>query len=304
MISNKNYHNNFDAASDLFDKLRERTFLKTELNIVYTDLANWERAGLLDIGGESNKGEWKKLDYIEYTWLKIIEELRIYGFTYAEIELIKNNLFHIITYDEIKSAMQIDFENVNDIVDKTKIDMFNSIDEKEFNMALKRSLLEQTIAEIITKAEQTSILFFKDIPGAFIPISTESFRGFEKINSSDEIQGILARTFLSISISDIIANFLTEGKGAFEKRTISILTKAERDLLKHIRKRYATIKSINIRFNDNRMDIVEITTIKKAKLESRLLEHIKKGDYLSISIDTVDGNIVHFENTQKIKVGH
>ena len=82
------------------------------------------------------------------------------------------------------------------------------------------------------------------------------------------------------------------------------MTKEEHDLLKHIRKRYDSIKSINIRFNDNHMDLIEITTVKKAKLESRLLEHIKKGDYQSISIDTIDGNIVHFENTQKHKVRH
>jgi hypothetical protein len=42
--------------------------------------------------------------------------------------------------------------------------------------------------------------------------------------------------------------------------------------------------------------------MKKAQLESRFLEHIKKGDYLSISIDTVDGNIVNYENTKKYKL--
>lgn len=304
MISNKDFHNNFDDADKLFDKLKERVFLKTELNIVYTDLTNWERAGLLEIGGDSNKGDWKKLDYIEYTWLKIIEELRIYGFTYAEIELIKNNLFHIPTFKEIIEAMGMDIENVKDKMKQDQIDFLNSLEEKDLEEGLNITTFEQIIAGIITRAEQTSILFFKDKPGVFIPISTDSFRGYDNVNISDGIQGLLASTFLSISISNIIANFLKDGKEAFEKRTISILTKPERDLLKHIRKRYATIKNINIRFNDNRMDIIEITTIKKAKLESRLLEHIKKGDYQSISINTIDGNIVHFENTQKIKVRH
>jgi hypothetical protein len=50
------------------------------------------------------------------------------------------------------------------------------------------------------------------------------------------------------------------------------------------------------------MEMIEVTTLKKVKLESRLLEHIKKGDYQTISLDTVDGKIINFENTQKIKL--
>jgi hypothetical protein len=49
------------------------------------------------------------------------------------------------------------------------------------------------------------------------------------------------------------------------------------------------------------MDLLEVTSIKKVKMEGRLLDYIKKGEYQSISIDTVDGKIVNFENTQKIK---
>jgi phosphoribosylformylglycinamidine (FGAM) synthase-like amidotransferase family enzyme len=48
--------------------------------------------------------------------------------------------------------------------------------------------------------------------------------------------------------------------------------------------------------------MIEVTTIKKAQLESRFLEHIKKGDYLSISIDTADGKIINYENTKKYKL--
>jgi len=304
MITNKDFYGDFGAAEILFDKLKERVFLKTELNIVYTDLSNWERAGLLEIGGNTNKGEWKKLSYIEYVWLKIIEELRIFGFTYEEIELIKNNIFHITTFEEFKEALVKDEENVRDKMGQKSTDLINEIEEKSFNNQFDITIFELIIAGIITRAEQTSFLFFKDIPGSFIPISTDSFRSFDVANISDGIQNLLGRTFLSISISDIIANFLTEGKEVFEKRTVSILTNEEHDLLKHIRKRYDSIKSINIRFNDNHMDLIEITTVKKAKLESRLLEHIKKGDYQCISIDTIDGNIVHFENTQKHKVRH
>ena len=56
MISSKSFANNPNAAETLFDLLRERVFLKTELDIVYSDLVNWERSNLLSIVQEKLKG--------------------------------------------------------------------------------------------------------------------------------------------------------------------------------------------------------------------------------------------------------
>ena len=89
MISIKDLENNPELKIKLFDKLRERVFLKTELDIVYSDLANWERSNLLDIGGDAEKGNWKQLNYIEYICIKIIQELSQFGFKYEEIESYK-----------------------------------------------------------------------------------------------------------------------------------------------------------------------------------------------------------------------
>lgn len=303
MISNKDFYNNFNSADSLFFKLKERVFLRTELNIVYSDLTNWERSGLLSIGGDSKKGDWKKLNYVEYIWLKIVEELRIYGFTYEEIELIKDNLFYKFTYEELLNACKIDVGSVKEKLEQNDINILESTEVKDIDSnSIDVTVIDLIIADVITRAEQCSILFFKDELGTFIPISTDNFRGFDQINSSDAIQKKIKETFLSISLSGIISNFLIDGDEAFEKRTVSVLTKEEHDLLKHVRKRYDNIKSIQIRFKNNQMKMLEVTTVKKAKLESRLLEHIKKGDYLSMSIDTVEGKIVNFENTQKYKL--
>jgi hypothetical protein len=36
--------------------------------------------------------------------------------------------------------------------------------------------------------------------------------------------------------------------------------------------------------------------------QSRIMDHIKKKDYSTIVIQTVDGNVVNFENTRKYKL--
>jgi hypothetical protein len=135
-----------------------------------------------------------------------------------------------------------------------------------------------------------------------LPISSETFRGFDLIDKPEILMELLSKTFLSVSVNYIISNFLIDGENSFKERFISILTKNEHKLLMQIRKGYYNVKSVKIRFKNNQMDMLEVTSIKKVKLESRLLEYIKNGDYQTITIDTVDGKIVNFENTQKIKL--
>ena len=50
------YKGNFDKAIYLQQKLNERVFSKTEIDVVYSDFTNWERNGLLDISDNTKKG--------------------------------------------------------------------------------------------------------------------------------------------------------------------------------------------------------------------------------------------------------
>ena len=300
----ENFVNNPDIAENLYDKLRERVFLKTELDVVYTDLVNWERSGLLSIGGDSNKGDWKKVSYTEYIWIKIIVELRNYGFNYDEIELIKQGLFEEINIGGFMQSVTEDKEN---FIEKLGDEPFNNLNaynlsQIDLKASVEITYLDTIVVNAIAANEDWSLLFLKDIPGACIPLSAEVLRGFHLKNTTNELSSLLTQTYLSVSLSRITDNFLKRGNDNFESRTISILTKEEHAVLKHIRKKQKNLKSIQIRFKDNRIEMLEVTTIKKAQLESRFLEHIKKGDYLSINIDTVDGNIVNYENTKKYKL--
>lgn len=300
----ENFVNNPDIAGELYSKLNERVFLKTEIDIVYTDLVNWERSGLLSIGGDSDKGDWKKLSYTEYIWIKIVEELRKYGFNYEEIELIKQGLFEEITIGELIKSVNEDKENFTEKLGDESLNKLANFDlsQIDLNTCIGVTQLESIVVQAIVTSDDWSLLFLKDTPGSCIPISAEVLRGIHLRNIANELSTKLTETYLSISLSRIIANFLTRGNDSFESRTISILTKEEHAILKQIRKKQKNLKSIQIRFKDNRIEMLEVTTIKKAQLESRFLEHIKKGDYLSINIDTVDGNIVNYENTKKYKL--
>lgn len=305
MISIENFESNPELVmSNLIFKLKERVFLKTEIDIVYSDLVNWERFNLLNIGGDSEKGDWKKLNYFEYIWVKIIQELRTFGFSYEEIESYKSVLMSQPNLGEIIKAGKMDIDNLEEQLGAKTVNDLHYIANAGFDEStdVGVSEFELMIVRIIGTGEKWSLLFFKDIPGFYFPLAIETLKAFEKNDNSEIPEELLSKTFLSISLSDIISKFLIDGENSFQKTTISILTKNEHGLLKQIRKGYGKIKSIKIRFKNDQMEMIEVTSVKKVKLESRLIEYIKKGDYQTITIDTVDGKIVNFENTQKIKL--
>ena len=179
MISIKEFKNNPMAAEALFNLLRERVFLKTEFDIVYSDLVNWERSNLLSIGGDSDKGDWKKLNYFEYIWVKIIQELRQFGFNYEEIEIYKTELFTQVKLSDILDAAQLDKINLEHQLDQESIMKINSLKEDSFdkNMNVGYSYFESIVVHGICKREKWSILFFKEIPGLFLHVRQSRHAG-------------------------------------------------------------------------------------------------------------------------------
>ena len=298
-IDREEYHLNYHKGDELFNKLKERIFLKTELDIVYTDITNWERNGLLEIG-EGEKGDWKKLNYIEYVWLCIISDLRDFGFSYKNIIEVKLFLFHQFTAEQVHVAVsQIDDnrrEIIDDLIKSSNVE--TPLDQNFELMSVLEVLLE---AEII-QSTPTSILVSKDRSGLVVPISKDILKDYINTDVIHILDDLFEGNFCSISLSKIANKFFVKSNNQSSSYLTSILSSNEKKLLKIIRKQSKTIKKITVIINEGEMDRIEVTSLKKVQLESRLLEHIKKGDYQKITIDTVDGNIVNFENTEKIKL--
>ncbi len=304
MISQKQHYQNFKDAYFLIEELRAPVFLKTELDVVYNDFVRWENNELLWPHVDFEKNAQRRYSYVEYTWLKIVEQLRFYGFAYHMIEDYLLCLSEIIDNELLVKGYNAKKEKILEIYDEEEAEEFmRDIDNINPAESLKFSLLEMLIINAITYNDIVSVLFFNDIPGLCLPISGEVYKEIESHNDSEYLE-YLKKTHLSISITGIIKKFIVKDIDIQSNadRFKSILTKSEHNLLKVVRKKYKNIKSIKIRFESNEMKMIEIKTTKKASVESRLLEHIKKGDYSNIQIESVNGKIVNFENTQKYKL--
>ena len=68
-------------------------FLKTKIDVLYFDILNWEKYDLLDIdlGLGTVKTDYKKtaISFVQYVWIKMVEALTKYGFSYDDIRAIR-----------------------------------------------------------------------------------------------------------------------------------------------------------------------------------------------------------------------
>jgi len=302
MINVVDYFSVLEKAPDLFNKIQEKVFLKTEIDIVYSDIKNWERSNLLSEYNESEKGNWNKISYSEYVWMKIVEQLKDFGCSNEEVLLLKKQIVskfkvkdYILLFDEIKKIIgDKDFE----IYSQLYIELKNSDPEKEFNF----NILDIFIVNIIYTGEQLSLFIRKDDSQHFLPFSNTMLKEYSNYSISSLVDDFLNFPFYNIPISNYVSKFLSNRKDVNHNLFTMILSEQESKLLKIIRKNFEKIKQLKVKYKTGNIELIEVTTIKKVALESKIINHIKKADYKKITIDIANGNIVNFEDTEKIKL--
>ena len=288
------------SVTELYHQLRNRCFLKTQLDVVYTDFTNWERYNLLFIDHDVEKGMWKKLNYIEYTWMKIVEQLRKFGFPYDEIKLIKNKITKYIPTDElIKSALDKKEELDEHIPKASNLIEKHKSEVSELN--IKITYLEMLIYNAISYNQNTTLQFFNDGEGAFSFFSKAIHDEFVKTDQIDLIVETSKKTHLSVSLNSILSKFLDSDNNLDQTKTM-MLSNDEYELLKIIRNRPKSVIGIKITIKENKFERIDIESTKKVEVEARLMEFIRNGGYQTIEIVTQNGLITSFKNKEKIKL--
>ena len=154
----------------------------------------------------------------------------------------------------------------------------------------------------ITLIVKYHFFFYRDSPTDFFEFDNVLLEDFNKADIGDYFLEKFQKDHFSFSLFKIFEPFLQGESHQFDTRSISILSDEEDKVLRMIRRNYEDLKSITIRFNKSKPTHLEIKSTKKVAAQSRIMDHIKKKDYSTIVIQTVDGNVVNFENTRKYKL--
>lgn len=285
------YFGELSDPDSLVNYIYAPIFLRTKIDVLYFDFLNWEKYDLLDIdlGLGTIKTDYKKtaISFVQYVWIKMVEALIKYGFSYDDIRAIRARL-----------SQKLHFElNYNQKIAENKALQTSDNHKKGYITEL-----EKLVLSTIAHKNNYTFFFYKDVPADYFLFADDLL---EMFHASDENYFFLEKfkkDHFSFSFYKIFEPFISNEIDAFETKSISILSNEESKTLRMIRRNYNELKSITIRFKKAKPTHLEIKTNKKVSVESRIMEHIQKGDYSTIVIQTVDGSIVNFENTKKYKL--
>ena len=119
-------------------------FLKTKIDVLYFDILNWEKYDLLDIdlGLGTVKTDYKKtaISFVQYVWIKMVEALIKYGFSYDDIRAIRARL-----------SQKLHFElNYNQKIAENKALQTSDNHKKGISLSLKSWFYQQSLIKITT----------------------------------------------------------------------------------------------------------------------------------------------------------
>ena len=90
------YFGELSDPDSLINYIYAPVFLKTKIDVLYFDILNWEKYDLLtiDLGLCREYIGYKKtaISFVQYVWIKMVEALTKYGFSYDDIRAIRARL--------------------------------------------------------------------------------------------------------------------------------------------------------------------------------------------------------------------
>ena len=293
-----------EELNNFYLKLIERKFHVGEADVARKNLNHWEKEDLLPY--PYNEPGWTKFSLVEYTWLKVITELRSLGMALDNIKTIKNKLFdvNINGYKPFliktlegfsgeaknKDDALKAFKNKN-IPDKVWKEIFNQAQICDFTILILQILMYNDNGCLIIDSDcNCQFVVFGDVP-----------ENKKKINQ-DILQTLTNQSFVVINIRKILTSFFSNEKLSYDNDYImGFLNKKEKQIIEKIRS--GSVKEVKIRFKNNQPDLFELTQDINTEAEiNKIARALKKGQYQDLIIKSRDGKVLSYEKTELIKL--
>lgn len=284
-------------TAQITENINKAQFTMTDVGLSSRLLSHWEKSELLIDTYEERK--WKRFNLIEYTWIKIITEMRKYDLSHKAIRNAKGAIVFDFKIKDLPDQKQF-YENIkrfgpNDQQEKIE-ELLQTAQMKSQLNDFKINYLELVILYIILLRGNYSLLV--NAEGECIPFKLHAIDEYLK---NDMFSEFLSGTFISISITQILRDFMIVNEFALPKRRLTLLSSSESQLINTIREK--DVVSVKVmKDSSNMIELIEEFREEKIDKAARLMDIILKHGYQTIEIKTQDGNIVHCSNQIKRKV--
>jgi len=281
---------------NLSEIIHEKRFTVKDVSLHYRWIRYWYQKGVLLKNYE--EGKWKKFDLVEYVWLRMIMLMRKFNISLDRIKEVKRALIQEIPASEILKDDKI-IDNIMKLAeDKDRDKVAEVLGSKEFHERIQLesiNLFETLIMHIITFQSSFSIIITED---NVIPFNHSLFENPEYKQGFNDL---MKESFIAISVSEILRDYMIKISDIKEKNRLALLTEDEEKVLDVLRE--DKLKSVIIKYGeDKKIDLIETIRVEKVDKRARLMDFIMTNGYQDITIKTQNGEIVYCENKRKRQV--
>ncbi|MBL4754922.1 MAG: MerR family transcriptional regulator, partial [Flavobacteriales bacterium] len=272
-----------------------------DVGVTHRWITHWDKEGLLFNNYEPEK--WRKFDLIEYVWLKMVVQMREFNMPLLTIKNVRNILKSKAEWDEVPMEIGKQLTNSRIQDEYPGLDMELELEEtlksNELNETLADqgpSSLELIIVDAILLKNHFALLINPE--GNCIPYK-EAF--LDEYRKTEDFSTFVHRSHVSISISQILADFISSKHLNLIHGELSMISDSEMEVIKALREE--EVKSIKVKLsNKSEIELLEVVKEGKVDKAARLIDLIMNNGYQDIKLKTQQGRIVFCENTYKKKL--
>lgn len=261
-----------------------------DTGVSYRNVNHWDKQDLL-VSQRSQEGKWRRFSFVDFVWLKVIEQLRGIGISIPLITQVKREVFIEITAKQFYDLFRKSQHLKDRLPERGERDRLKKVLEnglKEWGKSI--SLLQLFICHTIINKTPLSLVIFSD--GHWFPWDEQQ----GMVYSNEDLERKTFDTHVQISLTGIVKSFLGDERSVYLLPQLNVLPSKEVKLLEIIHS--GDYDSITIHFKNKKMKSLELVKTQDAK--RKIVDILSESDYQDIVIKSHQGMVTTIKNTIKM----
>lgn len=263
-----------DKLADLYEPITEQRLTVKDTGINYRVINHWDNKGLIRFGRNSKEGN-RKFSFVDFIWIKVVNELRSFGVQLPLIKKIADDVYEPLPVLDMMDSLAKNIDAMKGIIGEGKEEFIEYLKSGQYKtisadeVDQNANYLQVLIVEALASNNMVSLIVFDD--GEWFPyIKNKEHNYPEELIRKKE-----SRSQVRISLSEIIYRYVVLDAFKEYSEIFKLFNTGESGLLNHIRE--GDYKKILVLFKSKKRDVIEIKKSKTALAE--VAEIIREGEY-------------------------
>ena len=286
--------NSILKAAELNEYLAEEMFIRPDVGLTNRTMNNWEAEGLIENRRDTEQ-RWRRFNFVEFVWLRLIHQMREIGVPIGTIKKAKDWIMEEVSVGDLLNVIGEMPQVVEEIIrnaDESEAaemrEMFSNKGRIKAMKNMKVTALQLFIAQVVTRKSAISLAIFLD--GDVLPV-------IHGVPFEEGDRRIWEEPHAVVSISLIIKEFLASDLAPERMQKLHLLEENEEKLMEIIHS--GEYESVKVNFRDGTMKSLEL--VKSQDTKRKIVDVLADAKYQDITIKTHKGMISTIQNTIKIQ---